>query len=103
MKLAVIETGGKQYKVAVGDKINIEKLGSEDGAEVIFDKVLLLADGDKVEVGAPYLTGAKVGGKVIENYRTKKIIVFKYHSKVRRRKKKGHRQEMVEVEITNIK
>jgi large subunit ribosomal protein L21 len=103
MKFAVIETGGKQYKVAVGDKINIEKLGSENGADVVFDKVLLLADGDKVEIGAPYLKDVKVGGKVLENYRTKKIIVFKYHSKVRRRKKKGHRQEMVEVEITNIK
>ena len=103
MKLAVIETGGKQYKVAVGDKIDIEKLGSEDGSEVIFDKVLLLADEDKVEVGTPYLKDVKVTGKVLENYRDKKKIVFKYHSKVRRRKKKGHRQEMTEVEILNIK
>lgn len=103
MKLAIIETGGKQYKVAVGDKINIEKLDAENGAEVVFDKVLLIADGDKVEVGEPYLKSVKVGGKVVENYRTKKIIVFKYHSKTRRRKKKGHRQEMAEVEITTIK
>jgi large subunit ribosomal protein L21 len=102
MKFAVIETGGKQYKVAVGDKINIEKLGLENGADVVFDKVLLVADGEKVEIGTPYLKDVKVGGKVLENYRTKKIIVFKYHSKVRRRKKKGHRQEMTEVEITNI-
>ncbi|MCL5017441.1 MAG: 50S ribosomal protein L21 [Patescibacteria group bacterium] len=103
MKIAVIETGGKQYKVAVGDRIDIEKLGLENGSDVVFDKILLVADGEKVEVGDPYLKDAKVTGKLLENYRDKKKIVFKYHSKVRRRKKKGHRQEMTEVEITGIK
>lgn len=102
MKLAVIETGGKQYKVAVGDKLNIEKLGKENGAEFVFDKVLLVADGENVSVGAPYINGVEVKAKVLENFRDKKKIVFKYHSKTRRRKKKGHRQEMTEVEIKEI-
>jgi large subunit ribosomal protein L21 len=102
MKFAVIETGGKQYKVAVGDKIDIEKLGSENGSSVVFDKVLLIVDGEDISLGAPYIKDAKVTGKVLENYRDKKKIVFKYHSKVRRRKKKGHRQEMTEVEIVKI-
>jgi len=102
MKLAVIETGGKQYKVAVGDKLNIEKLDNEVGSDVVFDKVLLVAEGESVEVGAPYLKGVKVEGKLLDTYKDKKKIVFKYHSKTRRRKKKGHRQLMTEVEITGI-
>jgi len=103
MKLAVIETGGKQYKVAVGDKLNIEKLDNEIGSGVVFDKVLLVADGESVEVGAPYLKGVKVEAKLLDTYKDTKKIVFKYHSKTRRRKKKGHRQQMTEVEITSIK
>jgi len=103
MKLAVIETGGKQYKVAVGQKIQIEKLDKEVGSEVSFDKILMLADGEDVNIGAPYLKGAEVKAKIIENYKDDKKIVFKYHSKTRRRKKKGHRQQMTEIEITGIK
>jgi len=102
MKLAVIETGGKQYKVAVGDKLNIEKLDNEVGSNVVFDKVLLIADGENVEVGAPYLKGVKVEAKLLDTFKDVKKIVFKYHSKTRRRKKKGHRQQMTEVEITSI-
>jgi len=103
MKLAVIETGGKQYKVAVGQKIQIEKLAKEVGSEISFDKILLIADGEEVSVGAPYIKGAEVKAKITENYKDDKKIVFKYHSKTRRRKKKGHRQQMTEVEILNIK
>ena len=103
MKLAVIETGGKQYKVAVGQKIQIEKLDKESGTEVVFDKVLLVADGEEVLIGAPYLKGSEVKAKITENYKDDKKIVFKYHSKTRRRKKKGHRQEMTEIEVTSIK
>ncbi len=103
MKLAVIETGGKQYKVAVGQKIQIEKLDKEVGSEVSFDKILMLADGEDVNIGAPYLKGAEVKTKITENYKDDKKIVFKYHSKTRRRKKKGHRQQMTEIEITGIK
>ncbi len=103
MKFAVIETGGKQYKVAVGQKVQIEKLDKEAGTEVVFDKVLLVADGEDVSVGAPYLKGSEVKAKITENYKDDKKIVFKYHSKTRRRKKKGHRQEMTEIEVTSIK
>ncbi len=103
MKIAVIETGGKQYKVSVGEKIKIEKLEKEIGSEISFDKVLLVADGEKVDVGAPYISGAKVQAKVLNQERHDKLIVFKYHSKTRRRKKKGHRQYFTELEIISIK
>lgn len=100
VKIAVIETGGKQYKVSEGQKIKIEKLVSDKG-DVIFDKVLLISDKD-VKVGTPYLENAKVEGKVVKEGREKKKIVFRYHSKTRYRKKKGHRQPFTEVEITKI-
>ncbi len=99
-KFAVIETGGKQYRVSVGDKVKVEKLNAEPGADFLFDRVLLVADGEKVEVGNPYLKGAKVAGKIVRDGRARKEIVFKYHSKTRYRKKKGHRQHFTEVEIT---
>lgn len=99
---AVIETGGKQYKVSVGQKIKIEKLGAEAGGNFVFDKVLLVADGEEVKIGTPYVSGAKVEVKVLKQGRDKKKIVFRYHSKTRYRKKKGHRQPFTEVEITKI-
>ncbi len=101
-KFAVIETGGKQYKVSPGDKIKIEKISGKEGEDVHFDKVLLKADGASVEVGAPYLTGAKVEATVLRQARDKKKIVFRYHSKTRYRKKKGHRQHFTEVQIEKI-
>jgi large subunit ribosomal protein L21 len=99
---AVIETGGKQYKVAAGDKLKVEHLEAGDGETFSFDKVLLKSDGKKVEVGAPYVKGVKVEAKILGSGRDKKKIVFKYHSKTRYRKKKGHRQSYTEVEITKI-
>jgi len=99
---AIIETGGKQYKVSAGQKIKVEKLGAEAGNKVVFERVLLKANGAEVEVGAPYVAGAKVVGKVIREARDKKKIVFRYHSKTRYRKKKGHRQHFTEVEIQKI-
>jgi len=104
-KFAVIQTGGKQYRVAEGDRIKIEKLEGEapEGAPVSFGKVLLVADADKVNVGKPYVEGAAVEGKVFRQGRARKVIVFKYHSKARYRKKKGHRQHFTEVEITRIR
>ncbi|MBI2024612.1 MAG: 50S ribosomal protein L21 [Candidatus Harrisonbacteria bacterium] len=100
---AVIETGGKQYKVAPGQKVKIEKLETNNGDVLDFDKVLLLADGENVKIGTPYIAGSKVSAKILKQGRSKKIIVFKYHSKTRERKKKGHRQYFTEVEITGIK
>jgi len=101
-KFAVIETGGKQYKVAEGQKIRVEKLNAAEGGNFVFDKVLLMVDGEKVEIGAPYISGAKVEAKVVKQGRDKKKIVFRYHSKTRYRKKKGHRQHFTEVEILSI-
>ena len=99
---AVIEACGKQYKVSEGDKIRFEKLNAEEGAEVVFDKVLLLGKDDGVAVGAPYVEGAKVTGKVLENGRDKKVIVFKYRRKKNYRKFRGHRQYFTTVEISAI-
>lgn len=99
MKFNIIETGGKQHKVSSGQKIKIGKLEAQVGDNVVFDKVLLIADGEKAEIGAPYVEGAKVEAKVLKQSREKKKIVFKYHSKTRFRKKKGHRQHFTEVEI----
>ena len=98
---AIIETGGKQYRVSPGTKIKVEKLVSE-GEGFVFDKVLLVSDGKEVKVGKPYLEGSKVEAKVVKQGRAKKIIVFRYHSKTRYRKKKGHRQPFTEVEVTKI-
>ncbi|TSC95612.1 MAG: large subunit ribosomal protein L21 [Parcubacteria group bacterium Athens0714_26] len=100
---AVIETGGKQYRVSAGQKLKVEKLNAEAGANLLLDKVLLVADGEDVKVGAPYVDGAKVEAKVLGQGRADKVIVFRYHSKTRYRKKKGHRQHFTELEITSIK
>lgn len=100
---SVIETGGKQYKVSVGEKIKIEKLAGEAGDTVMFDKVLLVAASDSdVQVGAPYVKGAKVSGEIVRQARAEKVVVFKYRPKKREQKKKGHRQSFTEVTITGI-
>ncbi len=101
-KFAIIETGSKQYRVSAGDKIKVEKLNAEPGSDFSFDKVLLVVDGEKAEIGAPYVKDAKVSAKVSRTARARKEIVFKYHSKTRYRKKKGHRQHFTEVEITSV-
>ena len=95
---AVIETGGKQYRVQEGDVITVEKLNAEAGETVVFDKVLLMSDGKEVKVGAPYLTEA-VTGSVVENGKGKKVIIFKYKAKKDYRKKQGHRQPYTMVKI----
>lgn len=100
---AIVEIGGKQYKVSPGDKLKVEKLEAAEGESVNFDKVLLTADGEKITIGSPYITGAAVEGKALKQGRNKKIIVFKYSSKTRYRKKKGHRQYFTEVEVVSIK
>jgi large subunit ribosomal protein L21 len=100
---AIIETGGKQYKVTPGQKIKIEKLEVPEGDVVIFDKVLLKSDDANTAIGAPHIPGATVSAKVLKQGRSRKVIVFKYSSKTRYRKKKGHRQHFTEVAITAIK
>lgn len=100
---AIIETCGKQYKVSEGDVVFFEKLEAEEGKKVTFDKVILVSDNGKVEVGAPYVKGAKVEGKVVAHGKAKKIIVFKYKPKKNYRRKQGHRQPFTKVEITSVK
>ena len=100
---AVIEACGKQYKVTKGDVVFFEKLDVEEGKKVTFDKVVLLSDDGKVEVGAPYVKGIKVEGKVVAHGKGKKIIVFKYKAKKNYKRKQGHRQPYTKVEITAIK
>lgn len=100
---AIIEACGRQYKVAEGETIFFEKLGEEEGKKVSFDKVVMVSNEGKFEVGKPYVAGAKVEGKVVANGKHKKILVFKYKPKKNERKTRGHRQEYTKVEITAIK
>lgn len=100
---AIIETGGKQYLVSPKVNVKIEKLPEPVGQEVIFDKVLLVGENaQELQIGKPYVAGAKVLGRVLTQGRAKKIKIFKYKSKVRYRRRKGHRQYYTEVEITKI-
>ena len=99
---AVIETGGKQYKVNEGDTVFVEKLAAEDGAEVVFDKVLVAGEGADVKVGAPTVDGAKVTAKVVKSGKSKKITVFTYKPKKSSKRKMGHRQPYTKVEIVKI-
>ena len=100
---AIIRTGGKQYKVAEGDSIVIEKLpGVDEGASVTFEEVLTVVDGDEVKIGRPFVDGAKVKGTVEENGKGPKIRVFKYKSTVNYRKRIGHRQPYTKVKIDKI-
>lgn len=115
--LAIIKTGGKQYVVSEGTKLKIETLRQghsaelsrspqgelvEPGKEVVFDQVLLLDNGKKLEIGEPLVEGAKVIGKVIQQGKAKKVIALRYKAKKRVSVKKGHRQQFTEVEITKI-
>lgn len=99
---AIIKTGGKQYKVEEDQIIKIEKLSAEEGENVEFDQVLAVADDNGLKAGSPLIEGATVKGKVIEQGKDKKIIVFKYKPKVRYRKKTGHRQPYTRVLIEEI-
>ncbi|MFA6251821.1 MAG: 50S ribosomal protein L21 [Candidatus Paceibacterota bacterium] len=101
--IAVIKTGGKQYKVAPGQKIKIEKIEKQEGETVTFDEVLLIGDEKIVDIGTPKIEGAKVNAKVLKQDKGEKIIIFKYKPKKRYKVKKGHRQFFTEVEITDIK
>ena len=100
---AIIESCGKQYKVTEGDVVFFEKLDAEYGKKVTFDKVVLVSNDGKVQVGNPYVKGVKVEGKVVSHGKAKKIIVFKKKAKKNYRRKQGHRQPYTKVEITAIK
>lgn len=102
MTYAIIETGGKQYRVQAGETIRIEKLEANEGETVVLDKVLLVSKDGQLTVGAPLVAGAKVTGTVKAQGKAPKIIVFKYHNKTNYRKKTGHRQPFTAVTIEAI-
>jgi len=99
---AIIKTGGKQYKVQVGDEIFVEKLSGENTDTVLFDEVLAVSDDDGIKVGKPVLEGAAVEGEIVKQGKQKKIVVFKYKPKKGYRRKKGHRQPYTRVRINKI-
>ncbi len=98
---AIIQTGGKQYKVEAGDEVIVEKINLEPGEEIAFD-VLLVSDDAGVKVGKPILDGVKANAKVVEHGKGKKIVVLRYKPKKNYRKKQGHRQPFTKVEILSI-
>ena len=100
-KFAVIKTGGKQYKVSEGDVISVEKLNRQSDQNIEFNDVLLVVNGE-IKVGRPLVSGAKVEANILEEGKGKKKMVFRYHSKTRYRKKKGHRQPYTKVQILKI-
>ena len=99
---AIIETGGKQYRVQEGDVITVEKLNVKAGDAVELDKVLVLNDDKKLKVGAPYIEGAKVFGEVVENGKGDKVVIYKYKAKKDYHKKQGHRQPYTMIEIKSL-
>jgi large subunit ribosomal protein L21 len=99
---AIIETGGKQYRVSVGDRISVERLPDDAGGEITIDRVLLIGGEGATRVGAPVVEGATVTATVDDHYRGEKIIVFKYKAKKRYRRRIGHRQELTHLKITAI-
>ncbi len=108
MEFAVIQTGGKQYKVSEGDLVSIEKLKASGttyakGDKIAFDKVLLVDDGSATTIGTPYITGAKVAAEIVEIGRSRKVMVIKYKQKSRYLRRNGHRQPFFKVKITSIK
>jgi len=99
---AVIKTGGKQYRVAAGEKLKIDQLPAEIGAAIVLDKVLLVADGDNLKMGRPLVTGATVQAKVLAQGRHDKVRIFKLRRRKHYQKHQGHRQNFTEIEITGI-
>ncbi len=99
---AVVKTGGKQYRVSPGDSIDVEKLPNEVGEQVELDEVLLVANGSKTKIGKPLVKGAKVKATVTRQARGRKVIIFKFRSSSRYRRRKGHRQHFTRLRIDEI-
>jgi len=99
---AVIKTGGKQYRIQVGEKLKVEQLAVESGNELVLDQVLMVADGDKVSVGTPFIAGAKVNATVLGQGRHDKIRIFKMRRRKHYQKHQGHRQNYTAIQITGI-
>lgn len=101
-KIAIIETGGKQYVVTQDSVLDVELLGEDAGSKISFDKVLLVDDGAKTQVGAPYVSGAVVSAELVQNGRAKKIVAMRYRPKSRYTVRRGHRQGFSKVRITAL-
>lgn len=99
---AVIQTGGKQYRVAQGDKVRVEKIVADEGQDVELDRVLMIGDGDAVTIGTPLVSGASVTAKVRAQGRAKKVKIIKFRRRKHHMKRQGHRQSYTELEITGI-
>ncbi|MBU2968855.1 MULTISPECIES: 50S ribosomal protein L21 [Pseudoalteromonas] len=99
---AVFQSGGKQHRVTEGQTIRLEKLDVETGASVEFDKVLLVANGEKIEIGAPFVAGGKVSAEIVSHGRGEKVKIVKFNRRKHSRKQMGHRQWFTEVKITSI-
>ena len=99
---AVISTGGKQYKLAQGDVCRIEKLDAEEGASIDLDKVLMIADGDNINIGTPFVNGGKVTATIKAHGRAKKVEIMKFRRRKHHQKRTGHRQYYTEIEVTGI-
>jgi len=99
---AVIETGGKQYRVSQGQRIRVEKLNADEGATVDLDKVLMVANGEDIKLGKPYVDGGKVTATIKAHGRGKKVMIIKFRRRKHHQKVQGHRQSYTEIEITGI-
>ena len=99
---AVIANGGKQYKVAEGQIIKLEQMTEQSGDEIVFDKILMVSDGEKITVGAPFLTNVKVKGEIVEHGRHKKVKIIKFRRRKHHMKRMGHRQNYTAVKIVGI-
>lgn len=99
---AVIKTGGKQYRIEVGEKLKVEQLQAESGSELVIDQVLMVADGDKISMGTPLVNGAKVSATVLGQGRHDKVRIFKMRRRKHYQKHQGHRQNYTEIQITGI-
>ena len=100
---AIVDSGGKQYKVQEGEVLRVEKLAGEVGDSVSFDRILMFSDDDNVNIGTPLLEDVAVNGHIVEQGKAKKIIVFKYKRRKRYRRKRGHRQQFTAVKVDSIK
>jgi len=103
MMYAVIETGGKQYRVTEGQTLKVEKLAADEGATIDMEKVLMVANGEDIKVGAPYVDGGKVTATIKAHGRGKKVMIIKFRRRKHSRTTQGHRQSYTEIEITGIK
>ena len=101
--IAIVETGGKQYKVEEGKYVDIELLEAQEGESVNLDKVVMIIDGEKSKIGQPYVDGATIKGKILKNDKDKKVIVYKMHRKKGYRRKNGHRQQFSRLMVESIK